>query len=395
MDLSGERTAAGRGPSRRSAADQRGRDAGMSDDVMLAGRADRWLATGLSCERADRAGAESGVKVAYALAGLPAPKRIVWLGSPAAGARAVALLRTGSSGGRAEERTHAELTAQGARPGGVELGRSVRPKVRTRPWAQARATLMNRLGPVGFARHWAATARRPWQQLVDQLATPLRTRLEEQFTADGGTLGQAGREALLDVIHGQHDAAWLGAFDSHPDVDGLARVAGSAGWWWAFENVAVLTERPREVHRDNLGRLHHGDGPALSYPDGFGLHSWSGMPIPAEVAAELPRLTVARIRAEGNAEIRRVMLEHFGFDRYLRESGAAKTQSDECGTLWRVELPGDEPLVMVEVLNSSPEPDGSFRTYFLRVPPTIRTARAGVAWTFDLTEQEYSPLQQT
>ena len=52
--------------------------------------------------------------------------------------------------------------------------------------------------------------------------------------------------------------------------------------------VVILTERPVGVHRDNLGRLHHGDGPALSYPDGWGLHAWRGMPIPPEVAAELP-----------------------------------------------------------------------------------------------------------
>ncbi|WP_442810207.1 DUF6745 domain-containing protein [Streptomyces sp. W16] len=32
---------------------------------------------------------------------------------------------------------------------------------------------------------------------------------------------------------------------------------------------------------------------------------------------------------------------------------------------------------MVEVLNSTPEPDGTHRTYWLRVPPSTRTARAG------------------
>ena len=39
---------------------------------------------------------------------------------------------------------------------------------------------------------------------------------------------------------------------------------------------------------------------------------------------------------------------------------------------------------MVEVVNSTPEPDGSRKTYFLRVPPTIGTAREAVAWTFGL-----------
>ena len=134
-------------------------------------------------------------------------------------------------------------------------------------------------------------------------------------------------------------------------------MARYSGWWWAFEEVAILTERPVALHRDNLGRLHCGDGPALSYPDGSGLHAWRGMPIPAEVAGRLATVTVADIHAETNAEIRRVMLEHFGFERYLRESGAGtRAHSDETGTLWRLPLPDDEPLVMVEVLNAAPSP---------------------------------------
>jgi hypothetical protein len=210
------------------------------------------------------------------------------------------------------------------------------------------------------------------------------------------TLAEASRDALLDVILGQQEAAWLAAFDAQsPELAGLDQVARSAGWWWAFQRVAVLCERPVSVHRDNLGRLHQGDGPALSFPDGFGVHSWRGMPIPAEVAAQLPNLNVEQIRSEENAEIRRVMLEHFGYSRYLKESGARQAHSDEYGILWRIALPDDEPLVMVEVQNATPEPDGTVRTYFLRVPPATRTAHEAVAWTFGLTGEEYQPLAQS
>ena len=148
-------------------------------------------------------------------------------------------------------------------------------------------------------------------------------------------------------------------------------MARAGGWWWPYEHVAVLTERPVDLHRDNLGRLHRGDGPALAYPDGWTLFAWRGMPIPPEVAAELPGLTVTRIQAETNAEVRRVMLEHFGFERYLRDSEATRLHADEFGVLWRVRIPNDEPLTMVEVVNATPEPDGSRRTYFLRVPPSV------------------------
>ncbi len=47
---------------------------------------------------------------------------------------------------------------------------------------------------------------------------------------------------------------------------------------------------------------------------------------------------------------------------------------------------------MVKVVNSTPEPDGSFKDYFLRVPPTCQTALEAVAWTFDKTPEQYREL---
>jgi len=176
---------------------------------------------------------------------------------------------------------------------------------------------------------------------------------------------------------------------------GLAGVARSAGWWWPYANVAILTDRPDAVHRDNIGRLHAADAPALHYTDGYALHAWRGMPIPSELVDRLGRLTYRQIAAERNAELRRVMVEHFGYDRYLREAGAHRVAQDETGILWRLNFNDDEPLVMVEVINSTPEPDGTSRVYWLRVPPGTTSPRAGVAWTFGLTEAEYHPVIQT
>jgi hypothetical protein len=336
---------------------------------------------------------QDAVRTAYELAGLAEPQRFLWYGSPLAGALAAARLAPG------------------------ERGVSVRAAVRTGPWAAARARLTATLGPAGWSRHWVATSAQTWHLLVDRIVSPLRTRLDAELADD--------RMVVLDAIHGQHDAAWLGAFSGSiepvngtagqappnalepvnhsapelagiaPELAGIAEVARLAGWWWPYERIAILTPRPVQLHRDNVGRLHHGGGPALFYPDGWGLHAWRGMPIPPELTTTLHELTAEQIRVETNAEIRRVMLEHFGFERYLRDSAARELHRDEWGTLWRVELPRDEPLVMVEVTNATPEPDGTRRTYFLRVPPTTRTAHEAVAWTFGLSPQEYAPLEQT
>jgi hypothetical protein len=50
---------------------------------------------------------------------------------------------------------------------------------------------------------------------------------------------------------------------------------------------------------------------------------------------------------------------------------------------------------MVEVENSTPEPDGSFKRYFLRVPPTMRDADSAIAWTFRMSKEEYQLAMET
>ncbi|GAB3898351.1 hypothetical protein GCM10027612_56290 [Microbispora bryophytorum subsp. camponoti] len=239
---------------------------------------------------------------------------------------------------------------------------------------------------------WEETGGRLWPR-VDRLVTEIRRAI-------GDLGGDVLRQATLDAVLGQHDAPWLSAFEG---LEGLKRVARHAGWWWPYERVAIVTDRPMELHLDDVGRLHSTfdsgpsgtEAPALSYADGFALHAWHGMPVPAGFGAAMAALTPERIRAEDNAELRRVMLEHFGLDRYLAESGARPRHSDETGVLWRIDLPGDEPVVMVEVVNSTPEPDGARRTYFLRVPPWVTRAREGVAWTFGVPEKDYRPERET
>jgi hypothetical protein len=62
---------------------------------------------------------------------------------------------------------------------------------------------------------------------------------------------------------------------------------------------------------------------------------------------------------------------------------ATLVRQDDFGKLWTLG-PGldGEPMRVVEVVNRTPEPDGSYRHYFLRVPPSVCTAREAVAWTF-------------
>ncbi|MGW2255033.1 DUF6745 domain-containing protein [Kitasatospora sp. NPDC001660] len=353
--------------------------------VGAAGVTARWRAAAAATGPGDRAATERAVRAAYRAAGLPEPADVRWHGSPLAAAEAALELREA---------------------GAV----SVREAVRTRPWEDARRRTVERVGAGGWAAHWALTGGElgpVTTPLADRVRSAVLDRIAPEADPDGPSDGgQAARDrrtavrlALLDAVRGPHDAPWFAAFEAADELDGtvapLAEAARTAGWWWPYEDVVLISERPVELHRDEAGRLDRADGPALAYADGFALHAWRGMPVPAEFLDGLATVTVERIRTEENAELRRVLLEHYGYDRYLTDAGAEPVHHDETGILWRIVLPDDEPVVMVEVVNSTAEPDGTFRTYWLRVPPGTRTARAGVAWTFGIPESEYHPQRET
>ena len=81
------------------------------------------------------------------------------------------------------------------------------------------------------------------------------------------------------------------------------------------------------------------------------------------------------------------MTERYGVERFIRDGGCELEDSDQYGKLWSAGHWGAGKWL--ELQNSTAEPDGSFKTYFLQVPPHSYSARGAVAWTFDLHEHEY------
>jgi hypothetical protein len=169
----------------------------------------------------------------------------------------------------------------------------------------------------------------------------------------------------------------------------------SACWWWPHREFVIVCERPMAIRLDGRGRLHCGDAPAIVWPDGWGVYSWHGVALRPEIVEQRDRMTVEQIDAEQNVEVRRAMLEIYGEERYILDSEVVCIQKDRYGELFRKAVPDDEPVTMVRVVNSTPEPDGVNKIYFLRVPPDTKTAHEGVAWTFGREAKHYSPQKET
>jgi hypothetical protein len=92
-------------------------------------------------------------------------------------------------------------------------------------------------------------------------------------------------------------------------------------------------------------------------------------------------------------------LETYGLNRYIQDSNAKIISQDGYGTLYRKQQVDDEALVMVKVKNSTHEHDGSFKYYFIRIPPKFgigeHSPEEAIAWTFGLSKKEYNPNIET
>lgn len=165
------------------------------------------------------------------------------------------------------------------------------------------------------------------------------------------------------------------------------------GYWWPLKGVAIVCDRPVELHLDESNKLHATGGPAIRYRDGFGFYAIRGMRVTEKIA--MKQFTARDIDQMENIEWRRAMVDVYGAGEYLRDSGAKLVHRDKFGVLYEKRVDDDESIMVVEVKNKTPERDGSFKKYFLRVPPNLRTARQAVAWSFGLQERDYAPDVET
>ena len=189
--------------------------------------------------------------------------------------------------------------------------------------------------------------------------------------------------------------------------DAWEKLAIHGSWRVMHADFCIITDRPEILLLDDRNRPHCDTGPFCRWRNGDALYAVHGVHVPAWLIEQPERLTLAAIEIEKNAEIQRVMIEKFGWERYSREGTHTIIDHDErWGTLYG--RPGAAEFV--RVTNRTPEPDGTCRHYILPVAPQCEplpaeesgelgepqslTALNAVASTFGLTGSEYERILQ-
>ncbi len=200
---------------------------------------------------------------------------------------------------------------------------------------------------------------------------------------------------------GQHELAWLGIYEYFHDVcdfgaeteslKGLWQFAKNAGWMLPHERICWLAERPNVLRTDARSRLHSAVGPALRYPDGWSFYAWKGIQVPARLIERPEEISVQAVDNESDIRIRRCMIEIMTPERYVANGGAVRVAEDETGILWRKTWWATiDTWAAIEVINGTPEPDGTRKRYFLQVPGHLQSPREAVAWTYGMTAADYA-----
>lgn len=174
---------------------------------------------------------------------------------------------------------------------------------------------------------------------------------------------------------------------------------------------------PLKQYRNEEGRLHRDGKPAYVSPTrciyyingrrhgldvdiyGSKVYYYENIMIPSRFIEKQKELSIQDIVSHPNTEVRYVGLKLYGFERLLEEGHVIVLDEEEKTGYKLLQFKFKDgnldPYTVVRVINSTAEPDGSFKPYYLTVPPTMKTAKQAVAWTFRMEEHEYAPSQET
>jgi hypothetical protein len=135
---------------------------------------------------------------------------------------------------------------------------------------------------------------------------------------------------LSNACFGNHDASWLSYYDYFINetsitldngIVNLIEIAKTCGWWYPYQNVVVIQQRPSLINFED-GVVQSTTGPAIQFLDGYSVYIIDGIRLNEQIVMRPETLTIHQIKSEADQDKRSIMIDRFGWPRFLEESNA-------------------------------------------------------------------------
>jgi len=203
---------------------------------------------------------------------------------------------------------------------------------------------------------------------------------------------------------------------AHEKYQAWEQCAIHGGFRWMHEEFCMVSDFPEILKKDDQNRPHAEGGPSHRWRDGWEIYFWHGVKVSRQIIMAPETLTIDQVRKEENAEVRRVMIERMGWERFCNMAELKVIHRDTLTANFPA-LPVSETVhadmraitsyrqgtEVAELLESSEFKDFDDRplkfvrvtdpstgeNYVLRVWPQNERAYEAIAQTFGMTETEY------
>lgn len=137
------------------------------------------------------------------------------------------------------------------------------------------------------------------------------------------------KDNVHDFIVGQENSYWVNFYIFCSKILGIAYkkedsvqlqlwedISRSCGWWWPFEKVVLISERPELISWNEKKVLHSTKGPSVRFRDGWEIYSLNGIRVTKKIVMTPEKLTKEDILGEKNVDVRREMIRQVGIERF-------------------------------------------------------------------------------
>ena len=213
-----------------------------------------------------------------------------------------------------------------------------------------------------------------------KLAVKLRGIKEDDKEYSSGIFNE-----LNNQIFGSHEAGWLTYYDfiwnelgvtECKQLQGLMEIAKHVGWWAPYDTCVIFQHKHLEIHLDDQMRLHNETGPAVVYRDGSKIWAINGLGLTEQIIMAPETLTIEQINKESNNEVRSIMINRFGWARYIKESNSTLLDFRQNDIENTMEALYDTDMFGKRLVVTCP----TGRIFVLGVPDSIQSCEQAQAW---------------